>query len=267
VASQKKKNKSASFGWFLFWLAFVLFITLLFALNHKKIQSSLALLKELSNKNKTETAAEPVARQEEPAEPEAKKPEPAKPAAQKPKETEKPVPAKPEKTPEKKPEAETAKPAEKPAETKPAEKTPAAAPSLVKRQVYLIRLDNDGTLAAAKVERTLAQSDTPMQDALEAVLKGPTADEKNRKLMSLLPAGVKILGATVRGSTAYIDFSEEFMFNTYGVEGYAGQLRQVVWTATEFGNVKDVQILIDGRRIDYLGEGIWMGSPLNRDSF
>jgi spore germination protein GerM len=105
-----------------------------------------------------------------------------------------------------------------------------------------------------------------MRDALEAVIKGPSADESKRNLLSLIPGNVTILGATVRGSTAYIDFSEDFLFNTYGIEGYAGQLRQVVWTATEFGNIKDVQILVEGKRIDYLGEGIWIGSPLSRDS-
>ncbi|MDR3124205.1 MAG: GerMN domain-containing protein, partial [Treponema sp.] len=68
-------------------------------------------------------------------------------------------------------------------------------------------------------------------------------------------------------STAYLSFSEDFQFNTYGVEGYIGQLRQIIWTATEFPNISDVQILIEGRRIDYLGERIAIGSPLGRDAF
>jgi spore germination protein GerM len=83
----------------------------------------------------------------------------------------------------------------------------------------------------------------------------------------MIPHNTRILSATVRGSTAYISFSEDFMFNTFGVEGYVAQLRQIVWTVTEFPNVRDVQILIDGRRIDYLGEGIWIGSPISRQSF
>jgi spore germination protein GerM len=74
------------------------------------------------------------------------------------------------------------------------------------------------------------------------------------------------LGAAIQGNTAYINFSEDFLFNTYGIEGYAGQIRQVVWTATEFASVKDVQILVEGKRVDYLGEGIWIGSPLDRNS-
>jgi spore germination protein GerM len=105
-----------------------------------------------------------------------------------------------------------------------------------------------------------------MMDSLQVLLKGPTAEEQRRGMVSLIPAGARILSATVRGSTAYISFSEEFQYNTYGVEGYAAQLKQIVWTVTEFSTVKDVQILIEGRRIDYLGEGIWIGSPISRDS-
>jgi spore germination protein GerM len=76
-----------------------------------------------------------------------------------------------------------------------------------------------------------------------------------------------MLSAAVRDSTAYISFNDDFQFNTYGVEGYIAQLRQLVFTVTEFPNVRDVQILIEGRRIDFMGEGIWIGSPLSRDMF
>ena len=105
-----------------------------------------------------------------------------------------------------------------------------------------------------------------MLDSLNALLAGPSAEERQRSLRSFIPQNTRILSATVRGGTAYISFSEDFQYNTYGVEGYAAQLNQIVWTVTEFPNIKDVQILIEGRRVDYLGEGIWIGSPINRDS-
>jgi spore germination protein GerM len=58
------------------------------------------------------------------------------------------------------------------------------------------------------------------------------------------------------------------MYNHYGIEGYAGQLKQIVFTATAFPNVQDVQILIEGEKHDYLGgEGVFIGSPLSRSSF
>ena len=135
------------------------------------------------------------------------------------------------------------------------------------RTVYFTQIDRDGQILHSRVVRRLPVSESPMTDALNAVLMGPTADELNRGLINLIPQNTRILSAAVRGSTAYISFSEDFLFNTFGIEGYVAQLRQVVWTATEFSNVRDVQILIEGRRLDYLGEGIWIGSPISRQSF
>ena len=137
---------------------------------------------------------------------------------------------------------------------------------LRERSIYLIEVDRSGSILRVKVTRRLPVSDSPMTDVLRSLLSGPNAEERQKGLISLVPPGTRVLSTTVRGSTAYINFSEDFQYNTYGVEGYAGQLRQVVFTATEFPNVREVQILIEGRVVNYLGEGIWMGSPLNRDN-
>jgi spore germination protein GerM len=139
-------------------------------------------------------------------------------------------------------------------------------PAIQERVIYLVRIDAAGTIIQTRVVRRLPVSDSPMLDSLQALMTGPSAAEERQDLQSLVSPGTRVLSATVRGSTAYISFNENFQYNTFGVEGYAAQLRQIIWTATEFPNVRDVQILIDGRRVDYLGEGIWIGSPLSRDS-
>jgi hypothetical protein len=162
----------------------------------------------------------------------------------------------------------------------PASETPAAKPAAPaagtssgtvpartqERAMYFMQVAPDGTIVRIKSVRAMPVSDSPLVDVLQALLQGPSAEEQRRGLMSLIPQGTSVLASTtVRGGTAYIDFSEDFQFNTYGVEGYAAQLRQIVWTVTEFSNIKDVQILIDGRRVDYLGESVWIGSPVSRD--
>nr|AGS54140.1 hypothetical protein [uncultured bacterium contig00051] len=135
------------------------------------------------------------------------------------------------------------------------------------RAIYFTQIDRDGQILHSRVIRKIPVSPTPMIDVLNAMLAGPTADEINRGFLNFIPRNTKIITATVRGSTAYISFSEDFLFSTFGIEGYVAQLRQVIWTVTEFSNVEDVQILIEGRRMDYLGEGIWIGSPISRRSF
>jgi spore germination protein GerM len=131
-----------------------------------------------------------------------------------------------------------------------------------------VRIDDDGVIVRQEVKRQISVSDSPLLDSLDALLKGPNEDELRHKLISLVPAGTKLLSAQVKGSTAVLNFNEAFMYNHYGIEGYAGQLKQIVFTATSFPNVQDVQILIEGEKHDYLGgEGVYIGRPLSRSSF
>ena len=101
------------------------------------------------------------------------------------------------------------------------------------------------------------------------MLKGPDssiAAEKN--CQSLIPAGTKLLSIKIQSGVAYLDFSEDFEINPFGVEGYNAQLMQIVYTATSFSTVKSVQFLIEGEKKEYLGsEGQWIGSPLSRNAF
>ena len=210
-----------------------------------------------------------------------------------------PAPKKPEKEPEKapavKPQSQTQeKPkAEKPAEqktTKPQtqtekkpqqekkpqpEKPPAPAPTLPimvspppekpvemrNRSIYLIQEVN---MAPVKVSRNLVVTNTPLKDCVNAILSGPTADERKRGIVSFVPEGSRLLSARVDGSTAYLDFNQEFRYNTRGREGSTAQIKQVVLTATEFANVQNVQFLIDGKVVDFLSEGIVINGPISR---
>jgi spore germination protein GerM len=176
-------------------------------------------------------------------------------------------------------EAPSAVPTATPKPARPADEAPVAtAPptaspmELIKStrlaELYFIRVDDDGTISRHEVKRTVSASDSPMTDALDALMSGPNADELARGYISLIPSETRLLAAQVRGSTAYLDFNEAFMYNRYGIEGYAGQLKQIVYTATGFSTVKDVQILIEGQKRDYLGgDGVYIGKPLSRASF
>jgi spore germination protein GerM len=135
------------------------------------------------------------------------------------------------------------------------------------RTIYFTQIDRDGQILQSKVTRMLPVTDAPMTDVLTAMLAGLSTDEISHGILNFIPKNTRLLNAVVRGSTAYLSFSEDFLFNTFGIEGYLAQLRQIVWTVTEFSTVYYVQILIELRRIDYLGEGIYIGSPVNRRSF
>ena len=136
-------------------------------------------------------------------------------------------------------------------------------------QLCFVNIDGDGSVVRQVIKRQVNKSDSPLTASINLLLKGPdTTISAERNLMSLIPAGTKLLSAKVQGGVAYLNFNEAFEINTYGVEGYIHQLEQIVYTATSFSTVNSVQFLIEGQKRDYLGsEGQWIGSPLSRNSF
>ena len=135
-------------------------------------------------------------------------------------------------------------------------------------KLYFVRIDPNGVVSRQEVSRTILKNDSPLTTNISLLIGGPDASEKVMGCQSLIPEGTKLLGATVKDRTAFLNFNEEFMFNPEGTEGLLTQLMQVVYTATEFSTVDNVQILINGTKQNYLGlEGVWIGSPLSRTSF
>lgn len=177
-------------------------------------------------------------------------------------------PAQPAVKPEAKPSAKpTAKPASG-AQTVAIKPAAEKAPQVRKTSLFFVVIDSDGRVVRKEVTRDIPISDSPLTDALKALLKGPTAAEAAKGYRSLIPAGTQILSVIVKNKVATVNVSDEFQFNQYGIEGYLGQLSEFVFTATAFSTVSSVQFLIEGQRREYLGaEGVWVGTPLSRDKF
>ena len=145
---------------------------------------------------------------------------------------------------------------------------PAPAPTTRNAKLYFVVIEGDGAVSRKAVTRPVAKSDSPLSANIKLLLAGPNQAERGKGCMSLIPEGTRLLSASVACGVAMLNFSEEFEYNRVGVEGYLGQLMQIVFTATEFSTVSGVQILIDGQKKEYLGsEGVWIGSPLSRSSF
>jgi germination protein M len=134
-------------------------------------------------------------------------------------------------------------------------------PAETRGSIYLIQESNK---MLVKVNRNL-NANTPLTDSINTLLAGPTPDEIMRGIESLVPEGSRLLKPpTIIGSTVHLDFNQEFRYNTRGSEGCAAQIKQIVWTATEFSNVKDVQFLIEGQKVDFLSEGVTIRNPIGR---
>jgi len=134
-------------------------------------------------------------------------------------------------------------------------------------RLYFLKLSPEGRMEPASFARELPAGTTPLSATLKALLLGPTLQDKAQGALTLIPEGTKLLSVRLKDKIALLSFSEEFEHNPSGLEGMAGQLRQVIWTATQFGSVDAVQFLINGQYRDTLGDGgLPIAVPLSRST-
>ncbi|MDR2589276.1 MAG: GerMN domain-containing protein, partial [Spirochaetales bacterium] len=152
--------------------------------------------------------------------------------------------------------AKTGKPNESPAPARVSGETGARTRT---GSLYFIRLAETGEVSLVKSSRDISAV-SPLRETLQALLAGPTSSEEKAGCISLIPQESRLLSVKVDNGIAFVSFNENFRFNSFGKEGYDGQLKQTVYTITEFPAIRSVQILINGAKIDYLGsEGIFIG--------
>lgn len=135
-------------------------------------------------------------------------------------------------------------------------------------RLFFYKLDDQGQITLKSVLRPVEQENYGLQSSMEELLYGPGAVDLDKGYLSLIPQGTVLNEVRILGNTARLDFSEDFCFNSLGYEGFNAQLKQVVYTATEFNQIDKVLITIDGELREYInGEGMYTGEPLSRDSF
>lgn len=100
--------------------------------------------------------------------------------------------------------------------------------------------------------------------AVEGLVAGPSATEKEFGLTTAIPDGTRLLGLTVSGNTATVDLSGAFQS---GGGSLSMQMRvaQVVHTLTQFEGIDRVAFKLDGKSADAIGgEGVEVGPSVTR---
>ena len=148
------------------------------------------------------------------------------------------------------------------------ESPPARVPSARQQRLFFAAVSDAGDIAVTGVMRAVDDTGSPLTETLRTLFAGPEPSEVKRGLVTMIPPAVTLNRVYVSERVAYIDVSESFRFNPLGREGLHAQLQQIVFSATEFPGVEMVQILIDGRRVEFLGpEGAYVGEPIGRATF
>jgi len=121
-------------------------------------------------------------------------------------------------------------------------------------KIYLARqLKNAISLVEKRIE--IAKTPSPLKETIESLI-----EYQDEILLNLIPHNARLRKVWIKNGIAFIDFSEEFGYNSYGNLGYKIQIYQVVYTATQFPSVKAVYFYMNGKPADYLGGD---GYPVN----
>ena len=97
--------------------------------------------------------------------------------------------------------------------------------------------------------------------AMQSLMQGT----KEKGQTAIIPKQAKLKGVTVKGDTAYVDFSQDLVRHFSG--GSTGEemlVGSVVNTLTEFSEIKKVQILIEGKPVESLAGHMDLTVPLTR---
>lgn len=108
---------------------------------------------------------------------------------------------------------------------------------------------------------TVVKNEQPVKSAVELLLAGP----KNQELLAVFPKEVKLKSITVKDHIAYVDFNDQLIKHKVG--GSAGEMLLVgalVDTVTEFSEIKKVQILVEGKKIETISGHMDTSEPIGR---
>ncbi len=126
-------------------------------------------------------------------------------------------------------------------------------------RLYFLRGEKLGV-----AERRVARTTMPATAAMKALLAGPTGTEKAAGLGTTIPAGTRLLGLTIEGTTATVDLSAEYASGG-GSLSMMARVAEVVYTLTQFTTVRSVEFLLEGKPVEALGgEGIALGDAQRR---
>lgn len=109
--------------------------------------------------------------------------------------------------------------------------------------LYFKDIETNALVPETKCIDVKELSENPYYTLLEMLLREPESE----KLESAIPENTKINGVNLKGNTAYVDVSKEFIENApAGIEEESIIIYSIVNTLTELNEITSVKILING---------------------
>ncbi len=117
-------------------------------------------------------------------------------------------------------------------------------------------------LQGEQVESVTRPGSTP-QDAMTALLAGPTAEEQARGLRTYIPQGTPLRSFAIAGGVAQVNLGLGFVTDT-AADSLQARVTQVVYTATGNGGATRAQLLVEGGIPVGIVPGIVTARPISR---
>lgn len=95
--------------------------------------------------------------------------------------------------------------------------------------------------------RRIGTTSAPARAAIEELLKGPSDSERAAGMLTSIPGGVRLLGITISGGVARVNFSDELRAAAGGSCRVAAVRSQIESTLKQFSTVSSVVILVNGQ--------------------
>ena len=127
-----------------------------------------------------------------------------------------------------------------------------------KAVLYFVKInEEDGTAKPAPVHRTVKFKDSPITRTIEALMNGPTENEKRKGMTSFIPDDTELISASIQNGHLTLNFDNKFEENYSGIEAIRLELYQVLLTSFDISQVTKLSILIEGNSKRYItGDGI-----------
>jgi spore germination protein GerM len=117
--------------------------------------------------------------------------------------------------------------------------------------------EEDGSAKPAPIERNVKFKDSPITRTIEALLAGPTENEKRKGMTSFIPDDTELISAHIQNGHLTLNFNNTFEENYSGMEAIMLELSQVLLTSFNISQVTKLSILIESKSKRYItGEGI-----------
>jgi spore germination protein GerM len=101
-----------------------------------------------------------------------------------------------------------------------------------------------------------------IQAAVEELLRGPATDESTTGFASEIPRGTILIGLTKHGNDFDLNLSHRFTTGG-GTNSFDTRMEQLRKTVSEVAGKHKVYLSIEGKRLEFAGEGLEVKQPIN----